>query len=76
MRLLRLLPLVLACLLGLCLPTACINDDITTSPSATLTFSRDTLSFDTVFTELGTPTARLLVYNRNSKGVSLSLIHI
>lgn len=76
MRLLRLLPLVLACLLGLCLPTACINDDITTSPSATLTFSRDTLSFDTVFTELGTPTARLLVYNRNSKGVSISSIRM
>lgn len=59
---------------GLTLPAGCINDDITTDPSATLSFSTDTLSFDTVFTEQGTPTARLLVYNRNSKGVNISSI--
>ena len=47
--------------LTLLLPAGCINDDITTSPTATLTFSRDTLSFDTIFTETGTPTARMIV---------------
>lgn len=67
---------MLMCLLWLCLPVGCISDDITTSPSATLSFSRDTLSFDTVFTEVGTPTARLLVYNRNSKGVNISSIRM
>lgn len=54
--------------------TSCINDDFTDSPSATLSFSTDTLSFGTVFTDLGTPTARLLVYNRNKKGVRISSI--
>ena len=74
MKLIRLLPLMIVCVLGLALPTACINDDITTSPTAMLRFSRDTLSFDTVFTDVGTPTARLLVYNPNSKGVNISQI--
>lgn len=38
---------------------SCISDDFTTSPSVRLRFSTDTVSFDTVFTDLGTPTARL-----------------
>ncbi len=54
--------------------TSCISDDITESPDARLTFSTDTLSFGTVFTDLGTPTARLVVFNRNKKGVNISSI--
>ena len=54
--------------------TACISDDFTTSPSDVLTFSADTVSFDTVFTELGTPTARLKVFNRAKKSVNISSI--
>lgn len=56
------------------LTSSCISDDITDSPSATLTFSTDTVSFGTIFTDLNTPTARLLVYNRNKKGVNISSI--
>lgn len=55
---------------------SCISDGITTSPSAFLTFSRDTVNFDTVFTDLGTPTARLLVFNKNKKGVEISSIRL
>ena len=54
--------------------SSCINDDFTDSPSATLAFSTDTVSFGTVFTDLGTPTARLLVFNRNKQGVRISSI--
>lgn len=54
--------------------SSCISDDITNDPSARLTFSRDTVSFDTVFTGLGTPTARLQVFNRNKKGLNISRI--
>ena len=54
--------------------SSCISDDITTSSSATLSFSTDTVSFGTIFTDLGTPTARLLVYNPNNKGVNISSI--
>jgi len=52
----------------------CISDSISTSPRDLLTFSRDTVSFDTVFTNAGTPTARLWIYNRAKKGVNISSI--
>lgn len=54
--------------------SSCISDEISTSSSDRLTFSCDTVSFDTVFTDLGTPTARLKVFNRNKKGVNISQI--
>lgn len=53
---------------------SCIEDGFTDSPSDLLTFSRDTVSFDTVFTDLGTPTARLVVSNHAKKGVMISSI--
>lgn len=58
------------------LAVGCISDDFTDSPSDVLTFSSDTLRFDTVFTDLGTPTARLKVYNRASKAVNISSIRM
>lgn len=73
MNVMRSILLTLVAIFGL-IATSCINDDFTDSPSATLTFSTDTLSFGTVFTDLGSPTARLLVYNRNKKGVKISSI--
>ena len=54
--------------------TACIEDDFTTSPSDILTFSKDTVTFDTVFTDLGTPTARLQVYNKAKKSINISKV--
>lgn len=56
--------------------SSCINDEISTSSSDILTFSRDTVDFDTVFTDLGTPTARLIVFNRAKKGVNISSIRL
>ncbi|MDE6392388.1 MAG: hypothetical protein K2L59_03860 [Muribaculaceae bacterium] len=53
---------------------SCIDDAMTTSSSDVLSFSRDTVDFDTVFTDLGTPTARLIVFNRASKGLEISSI--
>ena len=53
---------------------SCISDDFTDSPEARLAFSTDTVSFGTVFTDLATPTARLLVINNNKKGVNISSI--
>lgn len=54
--------------------TSCISDEMTTSSSDVLSFSRDTVNFDTVFTDLGTPTARLVVRNRAKKGLNISSI--
>lgn len=53
---------------------SCITDGFTTSSSDVLTFSADTVDFDTVFTDLGTPTARLKVYNKAKKSVMISSI--
>ena len=58
------------------LAVSCISDEFTDSPSATLAFSRDTVNFGTVFTDLTTPTSRLIVFNRNSKGVNISSIKV
>lgn len=52
----------------------CIEDGFTASSSDVLAFSRDTVTFDTVFTDLGTPTARLVVRNAAKKGVMISSI--
>lgn len=54
--------------------TSCISDEMTTSSNDILSFSRDTVNFDTVFTDLGTPTARLVVRNRAKKGLNISSI--
>ena len=72
----KLRSLLIVVFTGLCLSSmvGCISDDFTTSPSDILTFSSDTLSFDTVFTDLGTPTARLKVFNKAKKSVNISSI--
>ena len=78
MRQMRYFLLTLAGLLSLIMActgmVSCIDDAMTTSSSDVLSFSRDTVDFDTVFTDLGTPTARLIVFNRASKGLEISSI--
>lgn len=69
----RYLILVLLAFVGIAF-TSCIEDDFSTSSSDILSFSTDTLSFDTVFTDQGTPTARLKVYNRAKKSLNISSI--
>lgn len=54
--------------------TSCIEDGITTSPSAQPAFSVDTLSLGVTFTDQPTPTARFTVRNPHSKIISISRI--
>lgn len=63
----------MAALFGL-IAGGCISDNFTTSPTDLLTFSTDTVRFDTVFTGVGTPTARLKVFNRAKKSVNIASI--
>lgn len=65
---------LLASLIFTTVTTSCISDEMTTSSHDVLSFSRDTVNFDTVFTDLGTPTARLVVRNRAKKGLNISSI--
>ncbi len=55
-----------------CKPT----DNFDTSSDVMLEFSLDTLRFDTVFTELGSATRILKVYNRNKNDIKISKISI
>ncbi len=66
--------LILLTILGI---YACQNDDeIDTNPALMLEFSTDTLTFDTVFTSIGSATRILKLYNRNSKAVEIQSISI
>lgn len=56
--------------------TSCIEDDFTTSSSDLLTFSSDTIAFDTIFTDLTTPTASFRIFNKSKKMINISEIKI
>lgn len=64
------------CCLLLCafLLFACYDEEkFTSSPSASLSFSVDTVKFDTIFTTIGSTTRQLRVYNRNKYAVRTSV---
>ena len=46
------------------------------SPKHVLSFSTDTLSFDTVFTTVGSMTGYFMIYNRNSEALNIETIHL
>jgi hypothetical protein len=57
--------------------TACNKKDkIDTNPALALSFSTDTVFFDTVFTTIGSVTQKLLVYNNNGNKVMVSSIQL
>ena len=57
--------------------TACRREErFTTSVTDKLEFSVDTLRFDTVFTELGSATRFIRVYNRHNESIKISKISL
>lgn len=52
------------------------NDSFSTDSNLRLTFSTDTLRFDTVFTTIGTATKKLKVYNRNKSALLINSIEL
>ena len=52
------------------------EESYTSSPASPLKFSEDTLKFDTVFTNIGSSTQWLKVFNPNSDGVRLNSISL
>lgn len=56
---------------------SCKDDlEITSSPSAKLSFSTDTIVFDTLFTTVGSTTKRIKIYNRNKSAINISKIDL
>lgn len=68
--------LVLMALTMSALFSSCIDDSFTTSSSDVLTFSKDTIAFDTVITLQGTATKQMIVYNKNKKQINISSIKV
>lgn len=48
------------------------EEEFTSNRNATLSFSTDTVSFDTLFVEVTSTTERFCIYNHNSKGLRIS----
>lgn len=64
-----------------CLPmlicgVSCEEDRINSDPSLKLEFSVDTLSYDTIFTDLGSTTKQLKIYNRSANKLQISSIKL
>lgn len=55
---------------------SCNDELISSDPKYRLEFSTDSLSFDTVFTTLGSATSKIVLYNRNKVGLNISSIKI
>lgn len=51
-------------------------DDYSTNPNHYLRFSVDTLSFDTIFSSVGSTTKQFVVYNPNNKGLKIESIQL
>ncbi len=69
--------LLFVVLIGSLLFSACNKDGIfTVDPSAKLSFSTDSILFDTLFTSIGSTTRRLKVFNPNKKAVHISQIKL
>lgn len=63
--------------IGLCLTLTSCREDFTFEPSnGNLGFSRDTIYLDTVFTDIGSSTYTLKVYNRSNKNISIPSIRL
>ena len=56
--------------------SACINDDFDSSSTNALSFSTDTVAFDTVITLQQTATKQMVVYNKSDKQVKISSISV
>lgn len=55
--------------------TACKKDEsLSTNPAYKLAFSTDSVTFDTIFTSMGSVSQKLMVYNPNPKAVNISRI--
>lgn len=58
----------------LCLLVGCRESVVSDDPALRLTFSKDTLQFDTIFSTIGSSTLRLMVHNNNRNALSISKI--
>lgn len=63
-------------LAGIITVSSCRNDFETTPSTGNLEFSRDTIFLDTVFTNIGSSTFNLKVYNRGDEAISIPSVRL
>lgn len=63
-------------LAGILTVSSCRNDFETTPSTGNLEFSRDTIFLDTVFTNIGSSTFNLKVYNRSDEDISIPSVQL
>ena len=69
--------IIISCALFAGLVLSCADDDaFTTSTTATLSFSTDSVKMDTVFSTVGSRTYDFWVYNHSSRGVRLQSVRL
>ncbi|MDE0598880.1 MAG: hypothetical protein OSB51_06855, partial [Dokdonia donghaensis] len=66
----------LIALAGIITVSSCRNDFETTPSTGNLEFSRDTIFLDTVFTNIGSSTYNLKVYNRSDEAISIPSVRL
>lgn len=59
---------------ALCLLVACKEHQFSNDPGMRLSFSCDSICFDTVFTGLGSSTQQVMIYNRNANAIRISRV--
>ncbi len=53
-----------------------MDDDYASNPDYRLSFSADTLTFDTLFTTVGSATRQFMIYNRNKEPLNMEQIRL
>ena len=51
-----------------------LEDHYSTNPTYRLSFSTDTLAFDTVFSTIGSTTRQFMIYNRNNEPLNIESV--
>lgn len=68
--------LIFTFIIGLILVSSCRKDFGTNPSDGQLEFSRDTVYLDTIFTNIGSSTYRLKVYNRSDNAITIPTIQL
>lgn len=55
---------------------ACVDEQVSSDPSLQLTFSTDTVAFDTIFTTVGSATQVVKIYNTNNQHLNISTLQL
>ena len=70
MKKLLILFILAACIMS------CEDDSFSTSPSNVLSFSSDTIHFDTLFSDVPSPTKTFWAYNKNKQGLRCTSVRL